>query len=122
MRGNRHSKCKLRFRDMYFGKVENTEFDGWTTGTATQFHVVPINTVLLVSEAQRDRCATLHWRLLSNVNEDRAYGASPWGNPSSLFSAVSDAVSDDRESVLKRLLSIKENPTKATAVPIALTN
>ena len=60
MRGNRHSKCKLRFRDMYFSKVENTEFDGRTTGIATQFHV---NTVLLVSEARRDRTATLHWRL-----------------------------------------------------------
>jgi hypothetical protein len=75
-----------------------------------------------VSEARRDRSATLHWWLLSNVNEGRAYGASPWGNTSSLFSAVSNAVSDDWESVLKRLHSIKKNPTKATAVPIALTN
>jgi hypothetical protein len=65
VRGSRHGRCKLRFRDMYLGKVENTEFDGRTTAIATQFHVVPINTVLLVSEARRNRNATSHWRLES---------------------------------------------------------
>jgi len=47
---------------MYLGKVDNTEFDGRTTGIAIQFHVVPKNTVLLVSEARRDRSVTFHWR------------------------------------------------------------